>query len=146
MHANRIVFSDLSLYLSKERSTGGFIHVSRGREESKSMVWRLPLPVSLWLTADAFSQSCQRGRFAGEEEEGGRWGWVYADSSVTSKQTHQSWEWKWRTSAGSPEGDVTAPEWLISGGNGGVEGHPGVMLVWLQHVYIKDFQKMTPHG
>lgn len=49
------------------------------------------LPVSAWLTADASSWTCQRGHSAWEEE-GGQWGWVNADSSVTSKQTHQSRE------------------------------------------------------
>lgn len=48
-----------------------------------------------------------------------------------------SWEGKWRT---SPEGDVTAPELVITGGNGGVKGHPVVVLMWLQHMYIEDFQ------
>lgn len=79
-------------------------------------------------------------------EGGGQWGWVYADSSATSKQSHPSWEGKWRTSAGSPEGDVTAPESLISGGNGGVEDHPGVASAWLQHINIKDLWEMTTHG
>lgn len=27
-----------------------------------------------------------------------------------------------------PEGDVTAPELVITGSNGGVKGHPGVMV------------------
>ena len=39
-----------------------------------------------------------------------------------------------------PEGDVTAPELVITGSNGGVEGHPGVMLAG-GDIYIEDFQK-----
>lgn len=33
-------------------------------------------------------------------------------------------EGKWRTSPGGPEDDVTAPELVITGGNGGVKGSP----------------------
>lgn len=33
--------------------------------------------------------------------------------------------------------DVTAPELVISGGNGGVKGHPGSHLCGWESVYIK---------
>lgn len=29
------------------------------------------------------------------------------------------------------------PELVITGGNGGVEGHPGVAFVWLQSVHVE---------
>lgn len=62
-------------------------------------------------------------------------GWVCVDSSVASKHPPALWSWKgkWRTNPGSPEDDVTAPELVIAGGNGGVKGHPGAVL---QRIYI----------
>lgn len=68
-------------------------------------------------------------------------GGVRGEGVVRSQQC--GWEGKWRTGPGNPEGDVTAPELVITGGNGGVKGHPGVVLVCTDS---KDFQKPVPHG
>lgn len=67
------------------------------------------------------------------------------DSGADSKQPPVllSCEGKWRTSPGRPEDDVTAPELVITGGNGGVQGHPGFMLCGCiklgDTLFLKDF-------
>lgn len=47
----------------------------------------------------------------------------------------RSSEEKWRAG----RDDVTAPcdDVVITGGNGGVEGYPGVAFVWLQSVHVE---------
>lgn len=71
---------------------------------------------------------------------GGGGGGAYTDSSAASKQTRRfrgAGRGKWRTTPGGPEDDVTAPELAITGGNGGFEGHSGVVFVWLQLIYMR---------
>lgn len=60
-------------------------------------------------------------------EEGGVGGWgqrgrrAHADNRAASKQPTRVGERKWRTSPGSPEGDVTTPDLVITLGNRGVK-------------------------
>lgn len=74
------------------------------------------------------------------KEASGGWGLACVCVGGVMRSQQCSWEGKWRSSPGNPEGDVTAPELVITGGNGGVKGHPGVMLVCLRRIDSKDFQ------
>lgn len=73
-----------------------------------------------------------------DSQDGGQRGGVregtHADNSAASKQTAlRSSEGKWRA---SPQDDVTAPELVITGGNGGVKGSPrGRVCVVAKHIH-----------
>lgn len=69
-------------------------------------------------------------------------GWVCVDSNAASKHPPALWSWKgkWRISPGSPEDDVTAPELVITGGNGGVKGsHRGRVAAHIHQARRRPF-------
>lgn len=130
-----------SVYLWKERESvhrgdGEFIFAYKGHVKTQSIFpsWVSPSPPAQCV-GDSRCVFTVLPKGTALRTEGSELGWATQLLNYTVLVCWSS-EGKWRASPDYQEDDVTAPELVITGENGGVEGHPGVASVWLQSVHI----------